>query len=228
MKKGLEALELIFTLFVLIVVVLIVVRMFIQQMKIGKIQEPLKRWEDVNRYQSARSECEIFCEAFRNNPGDINVIKDYCTHRAPVDLNGDGKTYENLPRNYRVSPGRVVSQVPYCEDGIYCFHIYDCYSGSIHLTPSTCLQYLCEYYMSPAVGYDAELAMEAIKKEITYGKCDPNTVYVKLGDRIITPSYWWEKAGYNSPDCENIVYEVTEGEEIPELLPPPLPTTTSP
>lgn len=219
MKKGLNALELVFTLFILIVVVLVVVRMFIQQMKLGKIQEPLKRWEDVNRYQSARSECEIYCEAFRNNPGDINVIKDYCTHRAPVDLNGDGKTYEQLAPG-EIAAGRVVSQVPYCEDGIYCFHIYDCYSGTIHLTARECLMYLCNYYTSPTVGYDPELAMEAVKKEITWGTCDPNTVYVKLGGRIITPKYWWERAGYASPDCENLRFETTEGGiGVPPTLP---------
>lgn len=218
--KGLNALEIVFTLFVLMIVVIVVVRMFIQQMKLGKIQEPLKRWEDVNRYQSARSECEIYCEAFRNNPGDINTIKDYCTHKAPMDLNGDGKTYEQLAPG-EIAVGRVVSQVPYCEDGIYCFHIYDCYSGLIHLTPKECLRYLCNYYTSPTVGYDPELAMQAIRKEITWGTCNPNTVYVELGDRKITPKYWWEINGYNSPDCENLVFEYIEESEEIDL--PPLP-----
>jgi len=200
--KGLNALELIFTMFVLIIVVFVIVRMFIQQMRLEEIQKPLEQWKEVNMYQQAKSECEIYCEAFRNNPGDLNVIKDYCTHKAKVDLDGDGKTYENL-RPGQLAQGRVVAEVPYCEDGIYCFHIYECSYGSIVLDAETCLRYLCNYYTT-MVGYDPDIAMAAVKKVVHWGTCDPNKVYTVLNGVKITPSWWWEKAGYNSPDCEHI------------------------
>lgn len=207
MRKGMKALEIIFTLFVLIVVVLVVVRMFIQHMSLRPIQEPLKRWEDVNRYQAARSECEVLCENFRAAPDQLNVIKDYCTHKAAVDLNENGKTFE--PK------GRIVAQVPYCEDGIYCFHLYECSAGpGLTLDATACLSYLCDYY-TQQVGYTAEMAMDAIKAEITPGSpaCvnDP-LLKIMLGGVEVTPAYWWYKAGYNSPNCEQIVTEWPGGE----------------
>lgn len=190
-KKAIGALELIFTLFTLIVVVVVVVNMFIRTMKTEKIEEPLKSWEEVNKFQAARSRCASICEGVRASPGDIHAIVEYCSMKAGVDLNGDGKT--NDP-----AVGRVVASVPLCEDGVYCFHIHECFVGDERLNPYFCRVRLCQFY-TDFQGYGKEMAGDAVKRAVHYGNCPITNPKLKitLAGGEVDPSYWWKKAGYD-------------------------------
>lgn len=190
-KKAIGALELIFTLFTLIVVVVVVVNMFIRTMKTTKIEEPLKDWEEVNKFQIARSRCNSICEGVKTNPGDLHAITEYCSMKAGVDLNGDGKI--NDP-----GVGRVVASVPLCEDGVYCFHIHECFTGDERLNAHFCRVKLCQFY-TDFQGYDERMAGDAVKKAVHFGKCpitDPK-LQIILGGKKVDPSFWWKEADYD-------------------------------
>lgn len=192
-SKGINALELIFTLFILIITSLVVIRMVTQYVTVQPITGPIKMWTDSYNYQAARAQCESMCDNFRKDC-DSKAAVDFCLAKAQVDLNKDTKVGQK-------GVGNIVTGVPYCEDGIYCFHIYpNCECGQT-LTATDCLQILCNYFQS-AVGYDAETSMKAIISEIGYGTCNPNTVKNNVTGK--TADSWWRDAGYDSVSCAEL------------------------
>ena len=194
-KKAIGALELIFTLFTLIIVVVVVVNMFVRSMKTTQIEEPLKDWEEVNKFRIASQRCDSLCDAVRGGAGDIHSIIQYCSAMAGVDLDGNGKTNEK-------SVGRVVAEVPLCEDGIYCFHIHECFSGDTRLDAHVCRVKLCEFY-TDFQGYSEEMATDAVQRAVSFGKCPVNDpdLNIKLGGETVNPKWWWEAAGFDD-GCE--------------------------
>jgi len=192
-SKGIDALELIFALFILIIVSLVVIRMVTQYVTVKPILDPIKRWTDSYNYQAARSQCETLCDNFRKDC-DPSAAVTFCTQKADVDLNKDTRVGQK-------GVGNLVNAIPFCEDGIYCFHIYpDCECGQI-LTATDCLQILCNYYQSSA-GYDPEISMKAVQSEITWGTCNPNVVKNNMtGKRADS---WWKDAAFDSKSCDSI------------------------
>lgn len=150
-------------------------------------------WTDSYNYQAAIAQCESMCDNFRKDC-DSKAAVDFCMAKAQIDLNKNTKVDEK-------GVGNIVAGVPYCEDGVYCFHIYpNCECGQT-LTAVDCLQILCNYFEG-SVGYDPETSMRAIQSEVTYGTCNPNTVVNNMtGKRADS---WWRDAGYDSKSCADI------------------------
>jgi hypothetical protein len=213
MRKGLNALELIFTLFVLIVVVLVVVRMFITKMSLGGIEKPIQDITDTYNYEAAYSTCSNLCSKYESDCSDIQAAVRFCLQKVNIDINGNRVTGEK--RDYN-----VVEQIPMCEGWIYCFHIKkDCTCGAQRLDPRTCLTILCDYYQDYH-GLSPQVAMTAIKNGISWGDpifC-PNDVQRPEWRRIegfkpidltgtgvlMGPDYWYVCGGYDSPSCDDI------------------------
>lgn len=213
--KGLNALEIIFTLFVLIVVVLVVVRMFITRFTFTGIEQPIQDITETYNYEAAYSTCNSLCNKYEADCGNTqNAIK-FCLQKANIDIDGDRIPGEKGHYN-------VVEGVPMCEDGIYCFHIKtDCSCGTMRLNAKTCLTILCDYYQHIR-GYSEDVAANLIGNEIKYGTCPPdamdwmgkiedyNPIPVPEYDSIrngevvtditlMGPDHWWATAGYNKP-----------------------------
>ncbi|MDI6825840.1 MAG: hypothetical protein QMD36_01435 [Candidatus Aenigmarchaeota archaeon] len=204
MRKGLNALELIFTLFVLIVVVLVVVRMFITKMTLGGIEKPVQDITDTYNYEAAYSTCNNLCSKYESDCGNVQNAVRFCLQKINIDIDGNRVTGERGHYN-------VVEQIPMCEDGIYCFHIKtDCLCGSQRLDPSTCLSVLCDYYKN-IHGLSSEVAMNAIRNGISWGTCpkdvindwkikDYTPIEIEPGE-FMGPDYWWVRAGYDRAEC---------------------------
>jgi hypothetical protein len=217
MKKGVNALELIFGLFILIVVVLVVIRMFISKMSLGGIETPVEDITKTYNYAAAYSQCESICSKYEADCSDTRNAVTFCLQKVSIDIDGDGGAGKEGQYN-------VVEGIPLCEDGVYCFHIKTCACGSFNLDTGNCLKILCEYYRDKGFDPDEDVSMQMIKKEINYGSCKPNIALdwkidykpIKLPqsyhsdwtDKNITymgPDYWWAKAGYNSNNCSAVI-----------------------
>lgn len=194
-NKGIDALELIFTLFILVTVTLVVIRLFTQQFTLGQVTSTINSWTEATNYQNTVSQCQALCESYHTNC-DTKAAVDFCFAKAQIDINKNGRVGEK-------KVGGIVQGVPYCEDGIFCFHIYpQCECGQV-LSAKNCLKILCDYFQDPDVnGYDPATAIKAIRSEISYGTCDPLTILNKdTGKRADS---WWRDAGYDSVSCANI------------------------
>ena len=88
-KKGLNALELIFTLFVLIVVVLVVIKMFINRMNFNEVK-PVEDVKESFKYSAALSKCNSLCEDYLQDKTNHNALR-FCQQRVDIDIDGDGK-----------------------------------------------------------------------------------------------------------------------------------------
>jgi len=221
-KKGLNALELIFTLFILIVVVLVVIRMFVQKMKLDQIQ-PVEDVTESYNYYAALSECTNLCEDYNQDKSSYNALR-FCQHKIKIDIDGDARVGQEGA--YGVLVG-----IPLCEDGIYCFHIKECGSGTVALDAKRCLLDMQRYYKSER-GLTEEISNQIIKRMVHYGTCEPD---VTLWDRMeesyepidiasydsdwntgitkMGPDYWWIAAGYYTAE--------TPGTTVPGTTIPP-------
>lgn len=229
-KKGLNALELIFTLFVLIVVVLVVIKMFINRMNFNEVK-PVEDVKDSFQYSAAISKCNSLCEDYMQDKTTYNALR-FCQQKVEIDIDGDG--IAGREGSYGVLVG-----VPVCEDGLYCFHIKECGSGSVALDARRCLTDMCRYYKIDQ-GWPEDTAIQMVRQRVYYGTCDPDVtswdrmaesyapvdvpVYDsdwKTGITKMGPDYWWSMAGYNSPDCDNIqrgTTTTTTSTTIPQAL----------
>ncbi len=224
-KKGLNALELIFTLFILIVVVLVVIRMFVQKMKLDQIQ-PVEDVTESYNYYAALSECSNLCEDYNQDKSSYNALR-FCQHKIKIDIDGDARVGQEGA--YGVLVG-----IPLCEDGIYCFHIKECGSGTVALDAKRCLLDMQRYYKSER-GLTEETSNQIIKRMVHYGTCEPD---VTLWDRMVEsydpidiasydsdwntgitkmgPDYWWIAAGYYTAETPSTTVPgtTTPSEEI--------------
>jgi len=213
--KGLNALEIIFTLFVLIVVVLVVVRMFITRFTFAGIEQPIQDIEDTYNYQAAYSTCDSLCSKYESDCGNTQHAVKFCLQKANIDIDGNRIPGESGRNHYNVVEG-----IPMCEDGIYCFHIKtDCACGNFRLTPETCLSILCEYYRQTR-GYSDAVTEELIRRGVEYGNCIQDVKVWDIEDyspvrlpedeeytsdwtreeiSYMGSDHWWVKAGYLKP-----------------------------
>jgi len=220
--KGLNALELVFMMFILIVVTLVVIRIFTTTVAKESLPD-ISDFRQTYNYDREKKKCADRCEAFLNSGcEDLEAAVSYCQQKVSIDIDGNFKTGEK-------GHGGVIAGLPYCEDGLYCFHIYECACGSYVLNPENCLQIMKDYYEGEK-GLPSVTANSIILSAISYGTCNPDprkwgkklpVHLAKLPDDhpygicdeegkncIVGADYWWKAAGYGELAVEG------EGERV--------------
>jgi len=207
MSKGVNALEIVFAMFILIVVTLVVIRLFTGIVK----QDTLPNLDDFRqayRYSQEKSKCSNLCSDYTIGgctSNDLAAAYAFCEHKINLDIDGN-----NVPGE--IGHYGVVTSIPYCEDGLYCFHIQECGCGNYILGPEACLQTMRDY-LTKIVPKDT--AEKMICNKITYGTCktDPrewerkvpgfeavelttNTEFGVGDPPVVGSDYWWKHAGY--------------------------------
>lgn len=188
-KKGVNALELIFTLFILIIVVLVVVNLFTKSM--GKIAPTLETeqqaWLKLHGYTKAKAVCDNLCDQYSTSYSLQDAVA-FCKQVSDIDLDGDLKSTEN-------HGGVMPDGIPACEKHVYCFHIKkDCTVG-LALSPQRCWEMMCEYYRT-YYGISDSDSQKLIQNFINPGQC---TIKDKpLGK---DQNWWYSLAKFNAVDC---------------------------
>ena len=206
MSKGVNALEMIFTLFILVVVVLVVVRIFVTRMNLVEIEKPVQDITDTYNYKVAESTCKNLCSEYESDCSNNHAAVRFCLQQVKIDIDGNKIPGEKYHFN-------VVEGIPMCEDGIYCFHVKtNCICGSQRLDAKTCLSLLCDYYQNTE-GLNSTISMSLVKNGINPGYCTNNKnewesrienfkpVLVDSAEGWLGPTYWYNCAGYNSTNC---------------------------
>lgn len=165
-EKGIDALEIVFAMFILIVVTLVIIRLFTTTVS----RESLPNIDDFRsayNYDKEKSHCNNDCSAYTSNGcSDLAAAVTFCQERISVDIDGNFKTNEK-------GHGGLIAGIPYCEDGLYCFHITECGCGSFVLTPEQCLIVMKDYYVTQ-MGLSEQTADQIIVNKITPGTCAKN------------------------------------------------------
>lgn len=200
MRKGINALELVFAMFILIVVSLVVIRLFINIVTTRQITEPLQDIKRAANYDKEVVKCSNICERYTagTNPcTDTRSAVEFCLTKVSIDIDNNGNPGEK-------GHGGVIVNLPYCEDGLYCFNIKEnCACGSQVLNPKTCLQILKDFYINMQ-DLDSQTAERIITNAIQPGTCDldptewPRQVvdYEKITGGL-KANWWWVQAGYD-------------------------------
>jgi hypothetical protein len=211
MEKGVNALELVFSMFILIVVTLVVIRLFTGIVK----QDTLPNIDDFKyayNYEKEKNKCSTFCTPFtQSGCEDLSAAVSFCQQKVSIDIDGNYKPSEK--RHYG-----IVNKVPYCEDGLYCFHIYDCTCGGYRLDAKNCLEWYMKDFYRNNIGFNEETTKGAICNAITYGACDtdprgwsrklPGYTYIDAtgtdaqygvgSPPVVSADFWYNKAGYKA------------------------------
>jgi hypothetical protein len=208
--KGINALEIVFAMFILIVVTLVIIRLFtttVTKETLPNIQD----FRETYNYDKEKTKCDNLCSYYTSDGcSDLGAAVTYCQEKIGIDIDGNYRTNEK-------GHGGLITGVPYCEDGLYCFHITECGCGSYILSPKNCLEIMKEYYMNK-MGLSENVTNQIIANRITPGKCnrDPNQwgkkfyegyTPIKVPDNeckdynLAPPCYlpsdwWWYEAGY--------------------------------
>src|SRR3989338_2625787 len=111
MGKGVNALEIIFGMFILIIVVLVLIRIFTSIVTPSKITDQLNSFETAYQFEAQKATCTGACEAYLNNNCNRREAVDYCLKKISIDLDGDKAPGER-------GTGNFVRGLPYCEDGL--------------------------------------------------------------------------------------------------------------
>lgn len=202
MKKGVNALEVVFGMFLLIVVVFIVIKLITQFVTPEKISKQLNDFNEANQAAGEIRTCKDLCESYNTNDCNLRDAAKYCLQKVNIDITGN-----KIPGEKSV--GNFITGEPYCEDGLYCFHINDCFCGSYKLDATTCLQVLCDFYVDNQ-GHNPKEAIKLItgNNGINWGTCNPDpTKWGKLGFKPsadLRADWWYQNAGYYSLKCTNI------------------------
>jgi hypothetical protein len=209
-EKGQNALEIVFTMFILIVVTLVIIRLFTTTVA----RESLPNIEDFRgayNYDKEKTKCNNKCSAFTSDGcSDLSAAVAYCQEKIAIDIDGNFKTNEK-------GHGGLITGIPYCEDGLYCFHITECGCGSYILNPANCLRVMKDYYQGQ-IGLSEQTANQIIVEKVTAGTCNPDPsmwgrkfyegyVPVRLPDNEcrdynldspcnLPANWWWWKGGY--------------------------------
>ena len=199
MRKGVNALEIVFGMFLLLIVVFVVIRLITNFVTPSKVAEPLQNFDSAYRYSQERSKCKDLCDQYTTEECNIRNAVNYCLQKIDIDITGNKRTGEP-------NRGGFVTNLPYCEDGLYCFHIYDCRCGTYKLTPENCRRVLCDYYIREMGLEDLNEVANIITgpNGISFGTCDPdvNKWGVKNPPTRNIPACWWTfSAGFTNDDC---------------------------
>jgi hypothetical protein len=224
-KKGaINALELVFAMFILIVVALVLIRMFSTQVTANALPK-IDDFRQTYEYDKEVEKCKAKCSDYTEDCSDLSAAVDFCTSKVAIDIDGDFKTAGK-------GHAGIVTRIPYCEDGLYCFHlVQDCNCGTVSLDAEHCQLIMKEYYTSYK-GLDDATADQIICSSINWGTCepDPNNWNVKKNNQdelvlrdgstykpttvqsgkyagqTLGADYWWKNSGYEdicSLSCYN-------------------------
>jgi hypothetical protein len=209
-ERGMTALEIVFAMFILIVVTLVIIRLFTTTVT----RESLPNIEDFRgayNYDKEKVKCGNKCSTFTSGGcSDISAAVSYCQEKIAIDIDGNFRTNER-------GHGGLIAGIPYCEDGLYCFHITECACGSYVLDPANCLKLMKDYYQIQ-MGLSEQAANQIILNKITPGTCNRDPAMwgkkfyegytpIKLPDNecqdynLTSPcnlpaDWWWWKSGY--------------------------------
>ncbi len=180
-KKGINALETIFLMFVLIIVVVVVVQMFTRfsvatKKKIGS---ELQEFEKRTGYEQAVDMCESLCIEYTQNRRSMESLLKFCTQRVSLDINGNDVISSSEPSPTDVGKRNVVLPTRgyvVCEENIYCPQLVSC----DELTIKECASRLCTYYTDLYVSEGfaetpddaASMAADFIRSRFDPGDCD--------------------------------------------------------
>jgi len=183
-----------------------------------------KEWVDENscqpnsfEYSYAREKaiCNDLCRTHIEN-GCVNITSAavYCKQKVSIDIDANHVAGEK--GHYG-----VINAIPYCEDGLYCFHVYSCGCGSYELDSANCLTVLKDYYTT--LTGNETVANKAVCDLIQPGTCekDPRnwgnvhdiysgepfkyqpvllfgnqSQYGVGGSDVLGADFWWRRAGY--------------------------------
>ncbi|MEM5776908.1 MAG: hypothetical protein QXJ06_00475 [Candidatus Aenigmatarchaeota archaeon] len=192
MRKGINALEIVFGMFLLLIVVFVVIRLVINFVTPSKIAGQLDSFDQAYRFSQEKSTCKNLCDEYTTEECNRMAAVKYCMQKINIDIDGNRIAGE---KNH----GGFVTQLPYCEDGLYCFHIYECRCGTYKLDRENCRKILCEYYVKDQGIDDREEVSNLIYKAINFGTCDPNIENWGLKELPTKQraSWWAEKAGFS-------------------------------
>lgn len=202
MRKGVSAaLEIIFIVIILIVVTFIIIRFFTGV--VGPSSLPnIQDFRETYDYERQRQYCENLCNRYtQGGCKDYDAATSYCLQSIALSIDGN-----NAPKE-RGHYG-MVANLPYCEDGLYCFHIHDCSCGYYRLDAKNCLIVLQTYYTEEK-GLTEEQTNSIICSSITPGSCCPEPTTCSPKQWKIKPTgfdpktypdidatHWWVNAGY--------------------------------
>jgi len=201
-KKGVDALQMVFAMFILIVVTLVMIKLFTGIVKPDTLPK-IDDFQHAYNYNREKIRCGNLCNSFTSGGcAEMRSAVGFCREKVSIDINGDGRTGE------RKAYG-IISGIPYCEDGLYCFQIYQCACGYTELDAKECLDVMKDFYTQES-GSEAT-GKEATCKAIQPGECEtnPNLWKKKLpgfepavirdgkyAGHVWGADYWWKIAGY--------------------------------
>jgi hypothetical protein len=210
MNKGIDALEIVFAMFILIVVTLVVIKLFTGIVTENSLP-PLNDFKESYNYDKEKNMCSNLCTRYTQGEcADLESAVTFCQHKVSISIDGNYKTGE-------AKHFGIVAKIPYCEDGLYCFNIYKtCGCGGYDLDAQTCKDIMNDFYASQ--GFSQATTNSMICNSILPGECekDPRrwtgtnlpagfTPQAALGSDAaygvgnppyIGADYWWKYAGY--------------------------------
>jgi len=203
-KKGVDALQLVFAMFILIVVTLVMIKLFTGIVKPDTLPK-IDDFQQAYHYNTEKIRCGNLCNAYTSGGcTEMRAAVAYCREKVYIDINNDGRTGE------RKAYG-IVSGIPYCEDGLYCFNIYSCECSYNELDPTECLGIMKDYYTQESKS--EATANKVVCNSIQPGECpkDPGLWKKKLpgfkpetilsgpyAGQVWGADYWWKVAGYEA------------------------------
>jgi hypothetical protein len=196
--------KIILTILLLIISLFIFLRLFTSIVRMDTLPK-IDDFQQVYNYNRERIRCGNLCNTFTSNGcTDMMAAVSYCREKVSVDINGDGRTGNKGAYG-------VVAGTPYCEDGLYCFHMYECSCGNFTLDSKNCLSLMCDFYKTKNL--DSQQTWNSIQNDISYGSCElnPNNwqrFIPGMNGYTFYANWWWIYAGYNSSSCEDIKYQV--------------------
>ncbi|MEM5843967.1 MAG: hypothetical protein QW841_01875 [Candidatus Aenigmatarchaeota archaeon] len=195
------ALEIIFIVVILIVVTFIIIRFFTGV--VGPSSLPnIQDFREAYYYENQKNYCENLCNRYiQGGCKDQGAAASYCLQHVSLSIDGNNVLAE------RGHYG-MITNLPYCEDGLYCFHIYECSCGYYKLDARGCLFLLQTYYMEEN-GFNETITKSLICSSITPGSCCPEPTTCNPKKWKIKPegfnattypeidaTHWWANAGY--------------------------------
>lgn len=203
--KGLNALEIVFGTFLLLIITFILINLINKIVTKKTIIEPLQEFSQAYEFSQEEIKCQNLCEKYITNDCNLRDAVNYCLSKVYIDINGNKQSGES-------NVGGFVANLPYCEDGLYCFHLYDCTCNTYKLNPENCRKILCQYYIIEK-NLQPQQAALLITGEmgINFGTCDPNVnnwnVKLPYKNYELSPYFWTDIAKYTTLGNPNINIE---------------------